>query len=176
MCIGGLYKGKGQRDIILACSELLKRGVQEFHVNLVGKGDMQQEYEQLILEHQLRGKITLCGAHRNVKPFYKNADVMIMSSVAEAFGRTTVEAMMGGCAVIGANAGATPEIVNYGDCGYLYESGNYNDLADKMEYVISNKSNMFEKAIKGQNYALENYTAKLNTERIADLYKTVGKI
>lgn len=176
VCVGGLYEGKGQAVIIRACSELKKKGLVDFHLSFIGKGNMQKEYERLVEKLSLGKNITFCGANKDVLPFYKKADVMIMSSRAEAFGRTTVEAMMAGCAVIGANSGATPEILNYGECGYLFENGNYIDLAEKMEYAIKNRDEIFEMAQKGQTYALENFTAKLNARRIVELYKSVEKV
>lgn len=173
VCVGGLYEWKGQKYIIRACDKILKKGLTNFHVRFVGKGYMLEEYEHMVQELGLKNYISFCGAHKDVLPFYKQADVMIMSSKEEAFGRTTVEAMMAGCAVIGAESGATPEILNYGKCGYLFGNENYQDLADKMEYVLNNKDELFEMAQRGQKYALENFTAKLNAKRIAELYKTI---
>lgn len=173
LCVGGLYEGKGQATIIQACAVLVKKGMKDFHVSFVGRGEKQKEYEQLVHDLNLEQCITLCGAHKDVLPFYKKADVMIMSSRAEAFGRTTVEAMMAGCAIIGSNSGGTPEILDYGNCGYLFENGNYMDLAGKMEHVIKNRSELAEMAQRGQKYALETFTAKLNATKIAELYHQI---
>lgn len=148
ICVGGLSEGKGQAVIIKACAELQKNGLADFHMSFVRKGPMKEEYERLVQELCLEEFITFYGAHKDVLPFYRKADVMIMSSRAEAFGRTTVEAMMAGCAVIGANSGATPEILDYGKCGYLFENGSYIDLAEKMEYALNNRNEIFEMAKK----------------------------
>lgn len=98
---------------------------------------------------------------------------MLMSLKAEAFGRTTVEAMMSGCAIIGSDSGATPEILDYGNCGYLFEKNNYIDLAQKIEYAITHREELAIVAQKGQKYAIEHFTARQNAAKIAELYQEI---
>lgn len=63
----------------------------------------------------------------------KNVDIEIVSSKQEAFGKITVEAMMGQIPVIGSNSGGTKELIKHNQNGLLFESGNADDLAKKIE-------------------------------------------
>lgn len=172
VCVGGLSSSKGQLDILHAVYLLKKRDF-ELKLFLVGAGGMEHKYKQYVEEHQLTKSVIFCGAKKNVLPYYQRADVMIMSSKAEAFGRTTVEAMMSGCAVIATDAGANREILDNGKCGLLYERGNCKQLAECMEELIVNPNKLNDIAIRGQNFAMENFTAKKNAEQVINIYDKI---
>ena len=100
---------------------------------------------------------------------------MLVCSKYEAFGRVTVEAMMAGCLVIGANSGGTIELIEDGSTGVLFESGDYVDLVNKMIYVIENKNNAKKIAKNGRNVALQCFTALINASNIRNLYLDIKK-
>jgi glycosyltransferase involved in cell wall biosynthesis len=57
------------------------------------------------------------------------ANVVLMCSNAEAFGRVTVEALKSGRPVIGTRSGGTPEIISEGVNGFLFAPGSAHQLA-----------------------------------------------
>ena len=71
----------------------------------------------------------------DLRAFYKNADVYVQPSFYETFGKTVVEAFFCGCAVIGSNTAATPEIV--GDAGLLFDPNNAGELADCLRRIAT---------------------------------------
>jgi glycosyltransferase involved in cell wall biosynthesis len=56
-----------------------------------------------------------------------------MASKAETFGMVTIEAMASGVPTIGSNAGGTPEILEYGKLGFLFEPLNALSLAKSID-------------------------------------------
>jgi glycosyltransferase involved in cell wall biosynthesis len=66
------------------------------------------------------------------------ADVVLMCSRSEGFGRVTVEGMLAGKVVIGARSGATTELIQDGVTGLLYTLGDYKELANKIQYIHDN--------------------------------------
>ena len=63
-------------------------------------------------------------------------DVILMCSRSEAFGLVTVEAMKLGKPVVGARSGATPELIQEGITGLLYEPDDAADLASKIRFLL----------------------------------------
>ena len=63
---------------------------------------------------------------------WQEADVALMCSRAEAFGRVTVEAMKASLPVCGTDSGGTPEIVIDGVNGLLFEPGSSASLASAL--------------------------------------------
>lgn len=74
----------------------------------------------------------------------QNMDIELMCAERETFGWVTVEGMRSGLLVIGANTGATPEIITNMKTGLLYTHGDARDLADKIEWVLKNPSSADE--------------------------------
>lgn len=173
ICVGNMHGGKGQDLIIQAASLLKQHGRNNFHIDFIGDGAFRNDYEKMILKMNLQDKITLHGSQKELKPFYQNSDVMLMSSTAEAFGRTTVEAMMAGCMIIASNSGASPELLCNGKYGLLFEYKDAHSLCEKMILVLDQPQMVAEYAKAGQKYALNTFTAKQNAECISKLYQTI---
>ena len=73
----------------------------------------------------------LTGFQPQMAPWYRALDVVVNASIRpEPFGRTLLEAMACGKAVVGPNAGGIPEFVQHGKKGLLYEMGNVGTLAE----------------------------------------------
>ena len=117
--------------------------------------------------------VRFVGLQKDTVKYYHQADIVLVCSRFEAFGRVTVEAMMGGCVVIGANTGGTIELIEDSKTGYLYESGNVDSLMEKIIYVLENKKIANDIAKSGQAYMLSNMTAEKNADAIYDVYRTL---
>ncbi len=77
---------------------------------------------------------------------YSDASVFIYPSLYEGFGIPPLEAMARGCPVVASNVSSIPEVV--GDAGLLFNPKDSDDLAQKIEMIINNKStalNLIEK-------------------------------
>ena len=89
------------------------------------------------LADQLHAPVTFTGFVREPALVYAAADVLAHTSLApEPFGRTVIEAMMAGCAVVAANAGALPEIIT-ASTGVLIPPGDVDALADALIRLLS---------------------------------------
>ena len=83
------------------------------------------------LVHQagLNGRVVFTGFQVDVAPWYRVLHVVVNASLApEPFGRSLLEAMACGRAVVGPRGGGVPEFIQHGQNGLLYEPGNANDL------------------------------------------------
>ena len=67
-----------------------------------------------------------------------------MCSRSEAFGRVTVEYLRRGRPVIGTRSGGTPELVEDGVTGFLYEPGDCTALAHRIELLASSNAMLTE--------------------------------
>ena len=99
------------------------------------------------------------------------ADIAVVSSRYEALGRVTIESMLGEVLVIGADSGATTELICDGVTGYLYEVGNSRQLADQIISVLENKNKSREIVYQAKKYALENFDSSQYAAQILKIYK-----
>lgn len=174
-CAGAVNYNKGQDCLIKACGLLKRRGIDNFELLLAGKYD--ERYRKIMMDlahnYNIENNVKLLGPRNDVKEIFEKADISFMCSKFEAFGRTTVEAMMSGALVIGANTGGTVEIINDMETGLLYEQGNADDLCKKIQYALKHPEEMKTIAATGRKMAMQKYTAKLNASNIVNVYNDV---
>ena len=103
LMVGG-GKGKGHRVAIEALMKLIAQGYDDFELVVLGRisQDYEVDLQQLFAGDALATRhFIFPGSTDDVTSYYRSSDIFLMCSRAEAFGRVTVEAMMGGCLVIG---------------------------------------------------------------------------
>ena len=162
---GRISETKGQKDAVEACIILLEKGYTNFKLYIAGAGkiyfDIPEKYKDYFV---------LLGNVSNMPQLRKDMDIELVCSRAEAFGRVTAEAMMGGIPVIGSNTGGTPELIVDGKTGFLYEYCNKNDLAKKMLYFLRNPSEISKMGSEAQKYAMEKFTIERCVSEIYSCY------
>lgn len=173
-CIGGLIAHKNQKEIIRACAVLKQKGKSCFHLNLVGRGPMKQELRDEVKSLGLESYVTFCGVFDNIQDILERTDVVCVASRSEAFGRTTIEGMLQGCLIIGADTpySATRELIIPGKTGLLYPSGDTDALAVSMLRCLDGDSQqeLWNIAQRGQENALRKYTTAVNAQNIVAVY------
>lgn len=172
---GRFNRGKGQLDAIKAVTELRERGV-DVTLRLAGgvarDGSYLQECSDYIEQHQTNG-IEIKSFIDDVAAEYACADAVLMCSRAEAMGRVTAEGMLSGALVIGADAGATPEIIHDRETGLLYSPGDTHDLARKIEWAIANSDEAVRIAEAGNSYAVEAFGLEGYAQKMMELYESL---
>jgi glycosyltransferase involved in cell wall biosynthesis len=128
---------KGQEDAVLAVAELTARG---HDVELLLMGWRDQEYvarlQAIVNDRSLETCVRFEDFREDPYSAMSEADIVLVCSRKEAFGRVALEAMLLGKPVVASNAGGLPEIVRDGSTGFLYEPRNPKDLADKVEALV----------------------------------------
>lgn len=172
LCVGRVCEAKGQALLVKAAGILWNKYQKKIEVVLVGSCD-RQAYEKIMgiaSKCGIAENVDLLGQRNDIKQIYDSCHVLCMASRCEAFGRVTVEAMMSGCFVLGANSGGTKEIIVEGETGFLFESENAEALAFRLNEALADRNHMKKMAMQGREYAVQNYSAKKNAKNIYSLY------
>lgn len=172
---GRISEGKNQLELIKA-AERLKNFFECFRIQIVGtigKNNYYHRVKTYIREHSLGPYVKICGFKRNMEDIWGNTDICVVCSRAEAFGRVTVEAMLAGCLVVGANTAGTAEIIEDSTTGLLYQQGDSDSLAERLKYALMNKAEMQRIANKGRKVASLKFTAEDNERKILSLYREI---
>ena len=172
--VGGFEYYKGQIEFAKACTLLYKKGY-DFEVHFIGTGrkEIQDKVRNIFDEEGMSNKIFYHGYKNNVADYLKMTDISFTCSKSEAFGRTTVEAMLAGNLVIGANTAGTQELINDGVTGLLYEQGNAQNLYEKMVWTLQNRLKAQKIAQAGREYMYQNMTSEINADKIFALYQEI---
>lgn len=137
--VARLTKWKGHADLIKAFS-LLQPKYPDISLDIYGDGVDRPQLEGLIAELKLTASVRLCGSISHHDLFQKmiQYDLFVLPSTSEAFGLVFLEAMALGLPVVAADAGGPVEIVLPGETGLLCKAGDVIDLANKIEFLITN--------------------------------------
>jgi len=170
MIVGSLHKGKYQEDAIRAIGKLIDEEI-DVRLYIVGEGKLKykQYLESLIIIDDLENHVQFLGYIDNPFPVMQQADILLICSRKEAFGRVTVEGMKAGKPVIGAGSGGTKELIRDGYNGFLYTFGDYHELAEKVKYLYQHPDEARQMGENGKQWALE----KFNIEHYTDETLTV---
>lgn len=165
LCVSTLEPRKNHAVLIRAYARLLSRDRSLPH-RLVLVGAKWTGYEpifELVGQLGLTDRVRYLGYAEPLEMIYNGADVMVFPSLYEGFGLPPLEAMACGVPVIAANATSLPEVV--GDCGLLFDPNDDSQLADQLEYLLSDQKSRTEWAEKGLTRA-----ATFSWKRTAELY------
>jgi glycosyltransferase involved in cell wall biosynthesis len=139
--LGKWLPGKGLEDAVKAMVKVGRANVPA-ELLLLG-GEIDTEYrrriERIVEQNNLTDRVHMRGQIDNPMPLMSTADVVLVCSRREAFGRVTVEGMKLGKPVIGTRSGGTPEIVHEGETGFLYAPGDAQELAAKIGHLYANR-------------------------------------
>ena len=165
---------KGQHQLVEAAKGLKDAEI-KIDISFVGSGDADyiNLLEETVNKYGLNNMVHFYERVNNLDEWYKKTDVVVVCSRSEAFGRVTVEAQLAGCIVIGADCGATPEIIDDDITGILYELNNIEMLKEKIIKLFRNKEKNVKIAEKGQKKALELFDKSLNVNSILEQYKRI---
>ena len=165
-----IAENKRQEDAVLALAELRRRQV-EAELLLIGEGDGEygRRLLNLVAQNHLQDRVRFLGQRDDPMPELHAADVALVCSAAEGFGRATVEAMLAGKPVIGADNTATAELIQDGLNGLLYRTGDPQDLAGKIDYLYRHRDLASQLGSNGQAWAQRVFTRDRYREQLLPL-------
>jgi glycosyltransferase involved in cell wall biosynthesis len=174
--IGAIVKQKGVLTLIEAVSKLKAK----FRLLFIGRGDYEEAVREKVRQLKLREKTLFLGTvpHREIPGYLGSLDVLVLPSLTfpnwkEQFGRVLIEAMSSEIPVIGSNSGEIPRVIQEG--GLIFKEGNSEDLREKLELLLSNKSLCGKLARKGRKRVLEQYSWKVVARKTYQIYKEILK-
>ena len=126
--VGRVDPEKNLDEVLHAVALALKKI--DFRFVIVGKGIKKVALEKLAKELGIDDKVIFTGFVPEVDlPFlYKIGKCFIIASIAELLSLATLQAMASGLPIIAVNAGALHELVRDQSNGFLFETGNIQEI------------------------------------------------
>lgn len=129
-----------------------------------------QTLQEYIHQNHLENFVQFINYQKDIQIFYSAIDCFVLASSSETYGMVTVEALMSGIPVIATNSGGTPEIINYGEYGFLYTPNSSLELSQKIALTIQNQSQILQMAKNAQKIALENFTIEIECKKFEEIF------
>ena len=96
--------------LLIEAAKELKKKTKDFHINMLGKGELEDEMKSIIKKYNLEDNITILGYKKNPYPYIKNADIMCLTSKNEGFSNVIIEGLNFGKPFVSTDVGIVREI------------------------------------------------------------------
>jgi glycosyltransferase involved in cell wall biosynthesis len=137
----GLYVRKGIGELIQAFGQI----ADEFHeatLLILGWGPDRELFERQKESVKGSGRIRLLGFVDKPRAIFRQAGVFVLASYTESFPLAMLEAREAGCAIVGANVGGIPELLEHGRAGLLIPPRDPDALAQALRRLLGNPNEL----------------------------------
>ena len=142
--VGRLVEWKGI-DTLIRSMTVVRKAIPDSELNIVGEGLLREPLQRLVKDTGLTDTICFCGrlSDEDLAKHYDSASILVLPSrsfqglVMEGLGVVLLEAMSHGVPVIGSNIGGIPDIIDDGRNGFLFQSEDEKNLAEKIIILLS---------------------------------------
>jgi glycosyltransferase EpsD len=166
ICVAELNDNKNQDFLISAMAKLPAN----CKLLLLGKGDNEQRYAELIGKFSLEGKVKLLGYRTDVDRMYEISDVLVTASHREGLAVNIMEGMACGLPVVCTDVRGQRDLVSDGVNGFLYQVDDeaaYLAAVRKLYEDVELRKSMGERNLVGA----QRYSVEKAVDRMAVIYE-----
>lgn len=129
-------------DDALQIAKRLKDAGNDFHMDIVGTGEMETQLKGMADNMDLRECVTFLGSMPpdEVRGLMEQAGIYLFTSDRnEGWGAVLNESMNSGCAVVASHViGSVPYLMKHRENGLIYKSGDVDGLYAHVKYLLDN--------------------------------------
>jgi len=170
--VGRHVPEKGYRHL-LGAAAMIERTRPGVHWILVGDGGLRAELEGEAGRLGLASRVHFTGSRGDVDDVVALADVFVLPSESEGFGRVLVEAMAMGRPVVATDVGGIPEIVLDGETGLLVTPADPGALADAVRALLDDPARAARLGAAGRTRAESTFNLGAHVDAVERLYDAV---
>ncbi len=173
---GRLLSWKHPMDAVKAALKLKNEGY-SFKLKIIGNGEEEDKIKKFVLENSLSDCVILSdflSPDKVRREMEKSEIYLFTSDRGEGWGAVLNESMNSGCAVLASDkAGASLFLVDDGENGFIYESENVDELAEKLKLLLDNSEKRKKLGLNAHKTITEEWNAENAAKRFIMLAKTI---
>lgn len=174
--VGRLMKLKHPDDVLRVADRLHKEGYQ-FTIDFLGGGEMEPELRAMAYSMGLNERVRFLGFHpqEEVRSYMEKAGIFLLTSdFREGWGAVLNEAMNAGCAAVASHAaGSTAYLVKNGENGFVYRSGDTNELYTRIKYLLDHPDELRRIGKAAYRTITQVWNETVAAERFVDFSKCI---
>lgn len=173
--IARFFPLKGHDQLFEAMESLFAR-CPRLRFVLVGGGDLQRHYEDLVRKRGWEGKVLFTGlvAPARVAELLGACDVLVHASLREGLARAIPQAFACSLPVVAYAIDGTADLVRDGETGFLIPPGQTRALADAMARLAADPDLRRRMGRKGHELAEGRYSLDAMVRKLDALYKALA--
>jgi glycosyltransferase involved in cell wall biosynthesis len=137
--VGRLVPQKGIATLLRGFRRVERQSTEATLV-VVGDGPSRQSLQKLASTLGLGDRVRFVGwvPHERLCSFYSQADIVVVPSLYEPYGRVIAEAMSFGCPVVATDTEGARDLIRDGETGFIVPIEDAGALADKILHLLAN--------------------------------------
>lgn len=160
-------------DAVIRLAKRLKDSDLDFELNIIGTGEMEAQLKEMIASLNLTDCVHILGSMKpeQVREYMEQSQIYLFTSDRnEGWGAVLNESMNSGCAVVASHAiGSVPFLLKDNENGFIYESGNENELFLKVKYLLDAPSERDRMGKNAYQTIVTEWNAEIAAERFVQL-------
>ena len=167
--VARLHPEKGHHYLFQALPEVRRNTRRPVRLLVAGTGPSDRAYHEEVRALGCEDMVSFLGFRKDAPDLIAAADLLILPSVAEAFGLVLTEALYLGTPVVATRVGGIPEIVDDGAEGILVPPADSKALADAIVTLLNDPERRQRMAGSGRERVLSNF----NFENMVRSYEAI---
>lgn len=167
---GRLEHGKGP-DLFIETAAMIHRELPQAYFLLAGAGPMRETLRARGEEKGL--PVVFVGRQANLKGVLGVADVLVVPSRQEAFGRVLIEAMAGEVPVVATRVGGIPEVCQEGQTGLLVTPEDPAALGEAVLETLHNAAATNRRVKAAAEMVRSRFSLEEHAARVSELYENL---
>ncbi|MFH1641729.1 MAG: glycosyltransferase family 4 protein [Nanoarchaeota archaeon] len=181
--IVGALDARKRQDLFLLIAQEIKKQIHQVKFFIIGdlytNSPKEIAYKERIMkitqELGLKDDVIFTGYRDDVNLFIRLMDVFVLTSKRDPFPGTIIEAMASARTVVASAVDGVVEQVENGETGFLINSDDPKEYADKIVLLLNDDKTRNEMAKKARKRAIELYSIDRHVENIEDFYDKLFK-
>jgi glycosyltransferase involved in cell wall biosynthesis len=173
--VGRLIECKGITFLLKSLSQLIDVKFKA-KLFLVGDGDFEQEIRHCASSLNIEDCVSFLGYQSNPLAFMEKADLLVLPSKEDGFGRVLLEAMSVGTPVIGTRIGGIQEVVQHEVNGLLVTYGDVSALKEAMKRMLEDESLRKKTIGAGFQILRDRFNKKTYKTKLEEIYDSFFRI
>jgi len=171
LTVGRIVPIKGYPVLLEACKQLSESGV-KWKLDMVGDGPDLPYLKELSRSLGIDENVNFAGAigQDKIMPYYRKADIMVISSFMEGVPVVLMEAMAGQLAVVASSVGGISELVENGKSGFLIPPTRVDCLVEALKKFNTEGKLLKKFGKSGQKKVQEEFSLDMTGQEMADLF------
>ncbi len=173
--IGRIVKEKGIQDVIKACKILKEKGI-EFNFYIAGDGDYKNDLIEIVKKYDLDNNVHFLGSisGKSKEDFFSMINFSVLASLMfEHLPLSIAEGMVREIPAVANSIGGIPELIDDEVNGLLAKPYNYMDLANKIEYMLSNRYDLKELGGNGRKKVMDILNPEKHILKLINIYNSI---
>jgi glycosyltransferase involved in cell wall biosynthesis len=158
-------------DVLLKAWSTLRPGIRaRSQLLIVGEGSATAPLRELARSLDLLHTVRFEPPPDDIRYFYWSADVFVLPSRSEGMSNALLESMATGLPAVASRVGGAPDMITSGENGYLFETQNAQDLANRLEQVLSERRGWSDMGIRAREAVVQKGDIRTTISALLSIY------